>query len=202
MSRARVVATTFFALVTALLPHTSASSQPHPKARPSARTSAVPQVNIAITDGRISAAQGDQLTYTIKVQNLGTTSTRNLRILQTLPPGLALVSADHGGSASAGHVSWIVNLNPGEESTVATIGHVGRTPADLLRLASVVCATAKGDRKPLVCATHSDLLPAAAATRLRLSTSHGAWYGVAAGAVVLAGLAGFIGMRRWKQNRT
>jgi uncharacterized repeat protein (TIGR01451 family) len=201
MSRVRAVATTFLTLATVLLSHPSASAKPHPKPKPSVSTVAAPQLNIAITDGRIAAARGDRLTYTIRVQNLGTTTAQNLHISQTLPPGLSLVSADHHGTASAGRVSWIVNLKPGEESTVATIGHVGPTPADLLRLASVVCATAKGGRKPLVCATHSDLLPTATGTRVDQSTSDRIWYGMAGGAVLVAGLVAFILRRRRKPVR-
>ena len=40
---------------------------------------------------------------------------------------------------------------------------MGDTPEDLLRLATVACASIEGGDKPIVCATHSDQLPAGAA---------------------------------------
>ncbi|HEY2794311.1 MAG TPA: hypothetical protein VGJ28_18250, partial [Micromonosporaceae bacterium] len=144
--------------------------------------------------------RGDQLTYTIKVRNLGTTNADALQISQTLPPGLKLVSSDHGGTVRDAQVSWILNLKPGEESTVATVGQVGTTPDDLLRLASIACATTEGGRKPLVCATHSDLLPAAA-THLGHPASHRIWYGAGAAAVLLAGGMAFVLTRRGKARR-
>jgi uncharacterized repeat protein (TIGR01451 family) len=198
MPRALAVATTFLALAAGTVPHPSASAKAHPKPKPvsSATTRAEPQLNIAISDGRTAAAKGDRLTYTIKVQNLGTTNASKLEISQTLPAGLVLVSSDHGGTANAGRVSWIMSLKPGEVSTVATVGQVGATPGDLLRLAAVACATVKGQRKPLVCATHSDLLPTAAAAGPPQRKTHWIWYGAGSVGLLVAGLAMFISMRR------
>jgi uncharacterized repeat protein (TIGR01451 family) len=161
-----------------------------------ASPAAQPQLDIAVSDGRASAAEGDRLAYTIKVRNLGSTDARQLQISQTLPAGLTLVSSDHGGFTRGGGVVWTVDLKPGEESTLGTVGRVGQTPSELLRLATVACATVKGGTKPLVCATHSDALPVAAAAHDGQATSHRMWYGVGAIGVLVAGLTAFIFVRR------
>jgi uncharacterized repeat protein (TIGR01451 family) len=143
-----------------------------------------PQLSIAITDGRTSTSEGDRLTYTITIRNLGSSAAKALQVSQTLPTGLSFVSTDHRGKAGGGRVAWTVDLAAGGESTLATVARVGRTPDALLRLATVACAAVTGDAKPVVCSTHSDLLPAGAA-RPAPTGSHPRWYG--AGAVALVG---------------
>jgi uncharacterized repeat protein (TIGR01451 family) len=208
MCRAVVVSAIFASVIGGHAPASAASPthpahpapsahRAHPRSTHAAmKPAALPQLNIAIGDGQTFAAVGDRLTYTITIRNLGTAAARELQISQSLPAGLAFVSSDHGGRAHAGQVSWKVDLKPGGEITVATVGRVGATPDDLLRLASVACATAKGDDKPLVCATHSDLLAAGAAAHVGRNGSHRIWYAAGAAAVLLAGLATFVVARR------
>jgi uncharacterized repeat protein (TIGR01451 family) len=170
----------------ALSPHQAAVAP-----KPSAEATG-PLLSIAVDNGRTAVAAGDELTYTVKVRNLGTTETKQLEISQSLPAGLTFVSADHGGAARDGRVTWSVDLKPGQESPLATVARVGETPSELLRLATVACATAKGGSKPLVCATHSDLLPAgAAAGRVHQSTP----------ALVVLGLAAVLLIRRRRRRR-
>jgi uncharacterized repeat protein (TIGR01451 family) len=183
----------------AVAPSHAAHSAPTPV---TTTFTAAPQLAIAVADGRTSAAVGDQLTYTITVHNLGTTTANGLQISESLPSGLKLVSADHGGTANGARVTWTLDLKPGGQSTVTTVGRVGQTPSSLLRLAAVACATAEHGSKPLVCATHSDLLPAGAAVAgVHQPASHRIWYGI--GAVALAGItvAAFLFMRRRSRRR-
>lgn len=153
-------------LVVVLVSPSAAASaaKPHPDEKESkAVASGVPSLSISIDNGRTTAEKGDKLTYTVTVRNVGTTRARDLGLTQTLPPGLKFVSADGRGSASKDRVSWSVNVPPGKEAVVHTTAEVGDTPEDLLRLASVACANIEGSDKPIVCATHSDQLPAGAA---------------------------------------
>jgi uncharacterized membrane protein len=56
------------------------------------------------------------------------------------------------------------------------VGRVGRTPAQLLRLDAIACATTGKGVKPIVCAASSDELPAgiAAAARARAAGARAA----------------------------
>lgn len=156
-----------------------------------------PLLSIAVDDGRTSVAEGEQLTYKIKIRNLGTAEAKRLRITQSLPAGLTLVSADSGGSGDAASVAWLVDLPAGQESTLTTVATVGKTPDDLLRLATVACAATDAGAKPLVCATHSDLLPAGAAATSKTDqpANRTLWYVLGAVALTL-GLAALVLTRR------
>ena len=122
-----------------------------------------PALSIGVDDGRQAAKPGDLLNYTVKIQNIGTTGAKGLDVVQTLPTGLKLISASRHGAARAGHVRWRVNLPAGRTDTFGVVGRVGQTPKQLLRLATIACASTAGGIKPIVCAAHSDQLPAGAA---------------------------------------
>ncbi|MEV7908502.1 hypothetical protein AB0P04_43625, partial [Streptomyces anulatus] len=124
---------------------------------------AVPRLSISIDNGKTATREGDRLTYTVVVHNTGTTDAGELHLTQSLPEGLRLVSADGHGSAKEGQVVWTVDLPAGKDATLHTTAQVGATPADLLRLATVACASTEAEGRPIVCATHSDQLPAGAA---------------------------------------
>lgn len=157
-----------------------------------------PQLSIAIDNGRTSTAAGDSLTYTIDIRNLGTTEVSQLGVTQSVPAGLTFESADSAGSAAAEVVTWRIDLKPSATATVHSTMTVGATPADLLRLATVACARMSSDDPPIVCAAHSDQLPAGAAAAARAQsrtaaspswTDSGKWYlvgGIAVLVVVLA----------------
>jgi uncharacterized repeat protein (TIGR01451 family) len=121
---------------------------------------AAPQLSIAISDGAEEAAAGDELRYTIDVENLGTTDAFDLTITQTVPEGLTFSSADNGGGLEASAVRWGIQLKAGESTTLVTTMTVGETPAELLRLATVACALPTPTDPPIVCASDSDILPA------------------------------------------
>jgi len=122
-----------------------------------------PQLSIAIDNGRTSTTIGDILDYVITVQNLGTADVDGLLIAQSVPSGLDFGTADAGGTADASAVTWNLDLKATTTATFHTTMTVTATPAELLRLASVVCASSSADGPPIVCAAHSDQLPAGAA---------------------------------------
>ena len=164
-----------------------------------------PQLSIAVDNGRTSAAVGEAFTYTITAVNLGTTNIPGLVVTQTVPTGLTFGSADAGGTANSDTVTWNIDLKATESSTFHTTMSVVATPADLLRLATVACASLTPGGSPIVCASDSDQLPAgaaaessqaaaAAAADTAAATSTGAgpswwWIGGAIGLVVLVALA-------------
>ncbi|MEH1167744.1 hypothetical protein V6V47_20400 [Micromonospora sp. CPCC 205539] len=161
-----------------------------------------PLLSITVDDGRTAVAAGDELTYRVTVRNLGTAKVAGIKVSQSLPSGLALISADRGGKARDGAVNWAVDLKVGEESTFTTKARVGETPKDLLRLATVACASAKDGVKPLVCATHSDLLPAGAVVpATKGAGTSWLWYAGAAVALLVLGAAAFVLVRRYRQRR-
>ena len=120
-------------------------------------------LTISVSDGRTAANPGDQLTYLVSVRDAGTVSARHLKITQTLSPGLDFLSASPHGTAADGQVTWPAAIPAGGTKTFRVVARVTRTPARLLRLAAVACASAEGSAKPIVCAAHLDRLPAAAA---------------------------------------
>ncbi len=152
-----------------------------------------PQLSIGIDNGRTSTTTGDQLDYVITVQNLGTADVDGLLINQSLPTGMDFSTADSGGTADAGYVTWTVDLKATTTATFHTTMTVTATPAELLRLASVACASISANSPPIVCASHSDQLPAGAsaeAAQQSMAAPPAAetqpwWY-------VLAGLAVFV----------
>jgi len=125
--------------------------------------SIAPQLSIAVDNGHTTAAAGDRLTYTISVQNLGTAEVADLHVTQSMPTGLKFVSADSAGTAKAGSVHWTLDLKTAGETKVHSTMTVADTPRELLRMATVACASTSADDPPIVCASHSDQLPAGAA---------------------------------------
>ncbi|MDQ1398790.1 MAG: hypothetical protein QOK20_722 [Acidimicrobiaceae bacterium] len=119
-----------------------------------------PQLSIAVDDGHPSAAAGDTLTYAITVRNLGSTPVSGLYVTQSVPSGLTFGSADSAGQATPGTVHWVVDLSATGTATFHTTMSVSATPKELLRLATVACASASATAPPIVCASDSDLLPA------------------------------------------
>lgn len=165
-----------------------------------------PQLSIGVDDGRTSAVAGDKLTYSITVRNLGTTDITGLVVTQTVPAGLTLVSAEPAGTTHPGGFGWPLDLKATGKAMFHSTMTVSATPRELLRLATVACASPSADMPPIVCASHSDQLPAGAEVANRAtatpaaasSTSDIRWYvgggvltvGVLAVLIVLAVRAG------------
>ena len=123
----------------------------------------MPALTISVSDGRTAANPGDQLTYLVSVRDGGTVSAQHLKITQTLSAGLDFLSASPHGKAASGLVTWSAGIPAGGTKTFRVMARVTRTPARLLRLAAVACASAEGSSRPLVCAAHLDRLPVATA---------------------------------------
>ncbi|GLZ42377.1 hypothetical protein [Actinokineospora sp. NBRC 105648] len=153
-----------------------------------ANPAAAAQLRIAIDNGRTSATVGDTLVYAVTVHNLGTTDLTALRVTQSAPTGLTFGSADSAGAAEAGGVAWDIDLKAGAEAVLHSTMTVAGTPPELLRLATVACAARSADDPPIVCAAHSDQLPAGAAAAVGAAPPAAnhlvGWYG-AGGAVLL-----------------
>ncbi len=122
-----------------------------------------PQLRIAVDDGRRSAAVGDSLAYTISVDNLGVQPVKGLMVTQTIPAGVQFHSARPDVSARRGSLTWHVDLGVAGKATMHSVMSLRPTPRQLLRLATVVCATLSPAGAPIVCASHSDELAAGAA---------------------------------------
>jgi uncharacterized repeat protein (TIGR01451 family) len=140
---------------------TATASGPHRAAR--AQPPGGPVLTISVTDGRTAAKPGDELTYRVRVQDGGTARARHLKVTQTLSAGLDFVSASPRATAVGGRVTWPASISAGGTATFRVVARVTRTPARLLRLAAVACASAEGGTRPIVCAAHLDRLPAATA---------------------------------------
>jgi len=131
-------------------------------------------LSIAIDNGHTTTTVGDVLVYTITVRNLGTKNIDKLHLQQSMPPGLTFKSAQPTAKAGAGEVSWTIDVRPGATATLRSTSVVTATTPDILRLASVACASTSPTAAPIVCASDSDQLPAgavAAARQTRLGAS-------------------------------
>lgn len=122
-----------------------------------------PQLSIAVDNGRTSVKKGDALSYTVTVRNLGDKKISHLQVTQTMPAGMSFTSADSRGTEKAGTIGWQIDVKAGATRTLHSKAMVTTTPDALLRLATVACATVSSKGPPIVCASHSDELPAGAA---------------------------------------
>ncbi|GAA3136217.1 hypothetical protein [Streptosporangium carneum] len=191
------------AMVVALAtPSSAASGGRVGAAGPVKAAEPVPKLSIAVDNGRTTAKEGDRLTYTITVDNVGTTDVDDLRLVQTMPAGLKFVSADGHGTAKEGQVAWTVDLPAGKNATFHTKAQVLATPQDLLRLATVACASTESGGRPIVCAAHSDQLPAGAAAeaagRSASSDADRPWYIPTGAALLAVAVLGVWAFRRGK----
>jgi uncharacterized repeat protein (TIGR01451 family) len=189
--------------------HPAAVATGHAVASPTAPAAAPPRtpgLTISVTDGRAAATAGDRLTYTVSVRDTGTVAAPQLKVTQTLSPGLEFLSASGGGVATAGQVAWRGSLPAGGSQSFRVTALVTRTPARELRLAAVACVALPGASRPIVCAAHLDQLPAAAAAADSVarsgSSSHDLPVYAIGGLVVLtAGLLTAIAGRRLRMRR-
>jgi uncharacterized repeat protein (TIGR01451 family) len=115
-------------------------------------------LRIGIDNGRTSVRAGDRLTYVTKVSNTGAAKTPDLLLTQTLVPGLKLISTAPKGVLSGDRITWNKALPTGGTGQFSVTVEVGRLAGGQRRLAAVACASAKTDKRPIVCASHLDLL--------------------------------------------
>jgi uncharacterized repeat protein (TIGR01451 family) len=108
----------------------------------SEETTVTPAADLRITktDSADPATAGADLTYTLVVTNNGPADTTGVTVTDPIPAGASFVSADNGGTESAGTVTWAVGaLTDGASVTLHVTVHVnpGRT-MDLSNTASVI----------------------------------------------------------------
>jgi uncharacterized repeat protein (TIGR01451 family) len=115
-------------------------------------------LRIGIDNGRTSVRAGDRLTYVTQVSNTGAARTPDLLLTQTLVPGLKLISSAPKGVLSGDRITWNRALPTGGTGRFSVTVEVGRLVGRPQRLAAVACASAKTDRRPIVCASHLDVL--------------------------------------------
>lgn len=164
-----------------------------------------PQLRISVDNGRTSAVLGDSLNYTVTIANLGSTNAAGLQITQSVPTGLTFKSADVGGKVESGNVHWAIDLKSTKTIVVHTTMTVSSTPADLLRLATVACASISVKAPPIVCASHSDQLPAgkaAAVAQASPPTNNNMWWWYVGGGVVLLILIGTVVVLLGRRRRS
>jgi len=132
-------------------------------AGPAQADSSAPQLSIRVDDGQAEARSGTTLRYAVTVTNLGGTRLRDLAVSQTVPPKTTPGPVSDHGTTTKGVTRWTVDVPAGKSLTLTTSVEVGKDlPPELLRLASVACASATPGAAPLVCASDSDELPAGA----------------------------------------
>jgi uncharacterized repeat protein (TIGR01451 family) len=184
------------AVAFAAAPHGSATA--HAVAKPKQSFA----LRIGIDNGRTSVRAGDRLTYVTKISNTGAAKSPDLLLTQTLVPGLKLISSTPKGVLSGDRISWTRVLPTGKTDQFSVTVEVGRLAGRPQRLAAVACASAKADKRPIVCASHLDLLrtSATAGTKSPGLVSHGVLWSATAGAVVL--LTALVVLLRRRRTRT
>jgi uncharacterized repeat protein (TIGR01451 family) len=168
-----------------------------------------PRLSIAVDNGRTTTAAGDVLEYSITIRNLDSTDVEGLAVTQTVPDGLRFESADAEGVLSDKSINWKTTLPAGGEAVHHSTMTVLDTSADLLRLATVACAHTAPQDVPIVCASHSDQLPAGAAaaeaTRAvsapTISSTLRWWYLTALAGLFCAGVAAVLTVRRRRKRQ-
>ncbi len=166
---------------------TSAVTPKSAAAASGAAAAHAPELSIGVSDGRQHVQPGDLLTYAVKIHNIGKRDVPRLRIVQTLPVNMKLISATRHPTRHAGQLTWQLNLPAQRTYTFYVVGRVGRTPRQLLRLAAIACANIGASSRPIVCAAHSDELPAGAIAAAH--ASHAAATGSQPGYLRLLGAA-------------
>lgn len=183
-------------------PAAQAAATPKPAApKAAAPAAAGPALAISVDDRRAAVAAGDRLHYTIRLRNLGTAAVHALRLTETVPTGAAVLTTHPAAANRAGQLGWKVDLPRGGTVTVSSDLRAGAVGPNLLRMASVACASI-GAGAPIVCAADSDQLPAGASAAPRRDPDAGSsgidrtrWIFI--GAALLVVLSAAAGLRRW-----
>ncbi|MBM7773100.1 putative repeat protein (TIGR01451 family) [Actinokineospora baliensis] len=143
-----------------------------------------PRLSITVDNAAAAATEGDRLTYTLTLRNLGASAVDDLALTQSVPTGLRFDAAEPSGTAGTTAVAWSVDLAAGGEAVIrSTMTVVGEHP----RVATTACARTTQDGPPVVCASHSARVVAAAAESW---VTRNRWY-IAGGFIAAAGIALF-----------
>lgn len=77
-----------------------------------------PDLSLTVNDGLAATERGENLTYSIAVENAGTVDANGVAIRGTVPAYTTFLNASDGGSVDAGTVSWpLASLAAGEALT-------------------------------------------------------------------------------------
>ena len=166
-----------------------------------------PRLSIAVDNGRTTTTAGDVLEYSITIRNLDSAAVDGLAVTQTVPDGLRFESADTEGVLGDHSINWKATLPAGGEAVHHSTMTVLDTSADLLRLATVACAHTAAQEAPIVCASHSDQLPAGAAAQAAkatplptISATLRWWYITASFGLLCAGVAALVTVYRRRKR--
>ncbi len=108
-------------------------------------TAVITRADLSITksDSPDPVIAGNNITYTIGVTNSGPSVAWSVSVSDPLPAGTSFVSADHGGTNTAGTVTWnLGDMTPGATATLTLVVKVdpSRT-ADVSNTATVSSST-------------------------------------------------------------
>jgi uncharacterized repeat protein (TIGR01451 family) len=79
-------------------------------------------LSLTMVSSSDTALAGEDLTYSISVENKGPNEARNVRVSNVLPSGLTFVSASNNGSHSSGTVSWnLGNMASGATAALSLV---------------------------------------------------------------------------------
>src|SRR5205823_5305398 len=124
---------------------TSTTADPTPGDHSATETTGVntaADLSITKSDSPDPVLAGNDLTYTIQVTNAGPSFARNVSISDAVPAGTSFVSADNGGTNTAGTVTWNLGDLGLASTTVHLTVHVDPSRlADLSNTASVSSTT-------------------------------------------------------------
>ncbi len=109
------------------------------------RTTSVSGADVSLTKtGPAAASPGQQITYTVVVENQGPSIATGVALADQLPVGVTFVSATGGGSHSAGVVTWptlgSLTVAAGPQSYQVTVG-IGAGTVGLLTNTATVTST-------------------------------------------------------------
>jgi uncharacterized repeat protein (TIGR01451 family) len=121
-------------------------------------TAAPAQLSVSIDDQNTRSANGEELTYTIRVRNNGKTAVSGARISQRLPAALEPLSAAPAATVSRSEVAWSTDLPAGAEVTVAMTARVGSTHNNYPRLVTTGCVAPDSTTEPTVCGSDVNAL--------------------------------------------
>ena len=103
--------------------------------------------------------QGENLTYTITVENKGDTSAKGVVITNTLPDGVKLVSASDDGKADGKTVTWTIGeLAAGGKKTVTVVVSTDDVVVNTV-VANTAVVTAEGENDPKTDTVETEVKP-------------------------------------------